>query len=338
MIIRPDFFTHWKTKGLITMLDDPAAPIYIQKLWLHCELSKKWVFDHLPTWAVKSICEYDGDAEVLDRALVEIGWIERSGDTVTVVGWAEHNAQLIQRWNAGAKGGRPRKPVDNRPVSGAKPGGNRRQKQGGKTPENIPKTDPEKESIKVSKPVEPITPPEPVDNSSTAVGDGVTGKEVKNRPKTGRLPTDNRPRTGSKPIDNIDTKDNTDTHPPNPPPGGKPERRSKSKKRFNPKTVELSEFIDRDVWIAWVEHRDAKRRPITEHGVRLLMRKLEPFREDANRLLNRSIERGWTGVVFEEDVPPTPLARSQLTEDEAIQTQLDAGYDVPPELRIGGRK
>lgn len=340
MIIRPDFFTHWKTKALVTRLDDPAAPIYVQKLWLHCELSKKWVFDNLPTWAVASICDFAGDAAVLDAALVEIGWITREGDQVIVEGWDEHNAQLVQRWEAGAKGGRPRKPERNRGGTGEEP----RQNQGKKAPRK--ELDPAPEitepqsahsgSEENSKPANPRSTV-PVDNSGSGAVDDGSSDSAGLAKITGQKPGNNRAETGAKPIDDIDDIDTN--NPPNPPAGGKSERRPSSKKRFNPKTVELSEFIDRAVWIAWVEHRNAKRRPITEHGVRLLMRKLEPFREDANRLLNRSIERGWTGVVFEEDVPPAPLARSQLTEDEAIQTQLDAGYDsIPPELRIGGQK
>lgn len=94
---------------LIKELDDPAAPLYLIRLWSHCQGSKGAKFDNLPAVAVAMICEYDGDPEKLNAALINARWLSRDGDSIEVLGWEKHNAQLIANWENGRKGGRPRK-------------------------------------------------------------------------------------------------------------------------------------------------------------------------------------------------------------------------------------
>lgn len=108
MIVDPDFLDHWKTQMLIDTLDDPCAPLYVIRLWAHCQTRRGWVFD-IPIAGVKSICKFAGDAEALNQALIECEFLAREDRQVTVVGWDEHNSTLIANWANGKKGGRPPK-------------------------------------------------------------------------------------------------------------------------------------------------------------------------------------------------------------------------------------
>ena len=108
MIVDPDFLDHWKTQMLIDMLEDQCAPLYLIRLWGHCQNRKEWIFNGLPVHGVKAICRYQGDAEKLENALIQCGFLERECDQVTVVGWEERNATLIANWENGSKGGRPK--------------------------------------------------------------------------------------------------------------------------------------------------------------------------------------------------------------------------------------
>lgn len=118
MIIDPDFADHWKTRVLVDLLGaDEAAPVYLIRLWAHCQLRRAWVFNGVTPAALKAICRYQGDAGAFDAAMVESGFVSRDATgTLTVVGWDEYNASLIANWNNGKRGGRPlkaKKPIDN---------------------------------------------------------------------------------------------------------------------------------------------------------------------------------------------------------------------------------
>lgn len=108
MIVDPDFLGHWRTRMLADMLEDECAPIYIIRLWGHCQSRRGWVFDGMPVQATKAICHYQGDAKHFEKALIECGFLSRQGDRITVVGWDEHNATLIANWTNGKRGGRPK--------------------------------------------------------------------------------------------------------------------------------------------------------------------------------------------------------------------------------------
>lgn len=108
MIVDPDFLDHWRTRMLVDMLEDELAPLYIIRLWGHCQNRRGWVFDGMPVHATKAICRYPGDAEVFEKALVDCGFLSRQDDEITIVGWDEHNASLIANWTNGRRGGRPK--------------------------------------------------------------------------------------------------------------------------------------------------------------------------------------------------------------------------------------
>lgn len=108
MIVDPDFFDHWRTRMVADMLQDPLAPVYIMRLWAHCQNRKGDVFD-IPAAGLKALCQCTGDAQALEDALIAAEYISRDGLTVTVTGWAEKNAALLAAWENGNKGGRPKK-------------------------------------------------------------------------------------------------------------------------------------------------------------------------------------------------------------------------------------
>jgi hypothetical protein len=127
MIITPDFPDHWKTRMLVDLLGgDEMAPVYLIRLWGHCQNQKKSHFKALPPQALKAICHYHGKANELEEALTAAGYIERGkNNSVTVRGWSEMNASLIAAWDNGLRGGRPRK-NNNPSKTQAKPTGNPR--------------------------------------------------------------------------------------------------------------------------------------------------------------------------------------------------------------------
>lgn len=108
MIVDPDFLDHWRTGMVIDALGDPMAPIYIMRLWAHCQERRSDSFA-MPTRGLKAQCKFPGDAEAFEAALTEAGFVERDGATIHVCGWAEKNASLLAAWENGARGGRPPK-------------------------------------------------------------------------------------------------------------------------------------------------------------------------------------------------------------------------------------
>ena len=108
MIVDPDFFDHWRTRMVADALQDSMAPVYIMRLWGHCQNRKGDVFD-IPAAGIKALCQFAGDAQALEDALISAEYMERDGLTITVTGWAEKNSALLAAWENGHKGGRPRK-------------------------------------------------------------------------------------------------------------------------------------------------------------------------------------------------------------------------------------
>lgn len=124
MIVDPDFLDHWRTRMVADILSDEMGPLYLIRLWGHCQERKADRFV-MPVRGLKAQCRFQGDAELFEKALSEAGFIQRDGDTVIVVGWAEKNASLIAAWGNGSKGGRPKnKPAENPRETHGLPSGN----------------------------------------------------------------------------------------------------------------------------------------------------------------------------------------------------------------------
>ncbi len=134
MIIQPDFPEHWKTRLLVKITSDESAPLAVVRLWAHCQHSRRDKFPDMTPAQLASVCHWDNRKPACHVALVKAGFVER----LTPKGfrahqWSEHNAQLLQKWQAGQKGGRPPtpenpneigdsgKPTDNRPLTAPKP-------------------------------------------------------------------------------------------------------------------------------------------------------------------------------------------------------------------------
>lgn len=109
MIIDPDFLDHWRTQQLIDELGgDELAPIYILRIWSHCQRRKSDVFN-IPLSGLKALCKYKGDAQTLSNALILCKVIEVDSGNIFITGFREFNAQLFAAWANGAKGGRPKR-------------------------------------------------------------------------------------------------------------------------------------------------------------------------------------------------------------------------------------
>lgn len=116
MIVDPDFCDHWKTRMLVGLLDgDEAAPVYVLRLWAHCQNRRQDRFPNLSPEALKALCRFPGDAAKLLAALVETGFVRRDGRDLVASNWSEYNASLIAAWKNGTRGGRPPKGPPNAP-------------------------------------------------------------------------------------------------------------------------------------------------------------------------------------------------------------------------------
>lgn len=123
MIVHPDFFDHWKTKAVIKKLKDPAAPIYVQRLWAHCQKMRTSQFA-MSDDALKWICDFPGEGSALREAMKTCRFILQNPDEptgFTVHQWEQHNASLINSWVNGQKGGRCKEPTGYPPAAQTNP-------------------------------------------------------------------------------------------------------------------------------------------------------------------------------------------------------------------------
>ena len=119
MLIQPDFPDHWKTLRFIRELDGDANGVsYLLRLWGHCQNQKQSSFD-MPCYAIAGICRYQGSPGDFERILESCGYIKRDGDSVKILGFDEHNSNMVVKWKNGKHGGRPKKADSNnlKPVS-----------------------------------------------------------------------------------------------------------------------------------------------------------------------------------------------------------------------------
>ena len=116
MIIQPDFLDHYKTVMLCDMLDDPCAPLYLIRLWGHCQNRKTHRFDWVNPIKLKAVCKSPHDADLFHSSMIECGFLRiESGETVAHE-WDSINASLIANWENGKKGGRPKNKTQTKPM------------------------------------------------------------------------------------------------------------------------------------------------------------------------------------------------------------------------------
>lgn len=126
MIVTSGFLGHWKTQLLINLLNDPASPCYLIRLWANCYERKTPLFEptKLNPAILKAITHSQADKEVLWNAFVVAGFLDLHKDgTIEAHGFYDANAQIIANWGNGKKGGRPakEKPTENPPVTHSEP-------------------------------------------------------------------------------------------------------------------------------------------------------------------------------------------------------------------------
>lgn len=108
MIVDPDFPDHWKTRLLVDCLDgDAAAPVYVLRLWAHCQNRRTHIFHNITTAALKALCRYPGHPNKLEAGLSASGFVRRAAGVLIVHEWERYNASLIAAWKNGSLGGRP---------------------------------------------------------------------------------------------------------------------------------------------------------------------------------------------------------------------------------------
>lgn len=115
--------------GVLTDLlgGDPQAPVYVIRLWSHCNMKKGWQFPELPADILRAICKAGQQHKpgLFFDSMMRAGFVAENGSGFDVPTFAEHNAQLLANWINGPKGGRPTK---NNPV--VNPGANQSKTQG----------------------------------------------------------------------------------------------------------------------------------------------------------------------------------------------------------------
>ncbi|MFZ1074060.1 MAG: hypothetical protein WAO21_11590, partial [Verrucomicrobiia bacterium] len=108
MIVQPDFPEHWKTRRLVEITGDESAPMAVIRLWAHCQHNRRWNFPDMTPAQLASICYWGNRKPACHVALTKTRFVDRlKPKGFAARQWNEHNKQLIQRWHAGEKGGRP---------------------------------------------------------------------------------------------------------------------------------------------------------------------------------------------------------------------------------------
>lgn len=109
-------------------------------------------------------------------------------------------------------------------------------------------------------------------------------------------------------------------------------------------TIELPEWLPREAWNDWADHRKKIKSAMTPRAAELSIEKLAEYREQGfspGRVINNAIERGWRGLFTSGLTPdlkqPTqskPGASGDFRGKSYTGTAID---DLPPDLRDAAR-
>ena len=86
---------------------------------------------------------------------------------------------------------------------------------------------------------------------------------------------------------------------------------------------ELPNWIDPEIWSAYIENRKKLKAPMTDHAKKLTISKLEKQIEQANDMLNQSILNGWKGV-FDLKEDQSNETRQRTSKPSLAQRATDA--------------
>jgi len=139
MIVEPDFLDHWKTRLLVNELADELGPLYVIRLWSHCQMRRAHKLKNVSAQALKAICRFPGDHDKFEAALSLATFVKREDDAIIVCGWKEKNAKLLANWVNGKRGGRKKKEEPN-----ANPPGTQTEPNGNPTPSSVRRGSPDK--------------------------------------------------------------------------------------------------------------------------------------------------------------------------------------------------
>ena len=67
-------------------------------------------------------------------------------------------------------------------------------------------------------------------------------------------------------------------------------------KKKKKETFHVPSWLDENIWLAFVEHRQKLKSPMTDRAKTLIINKLEKQKEKANEIISQSIENGWKGI------------------------------------------
>ena len=108
-------------------------------------------------------------------------------------------------------------------------------------------------------------------------------------------------------------------------------------KNIRKKERTYSEFslpsdIEPKTWEAFLEMRKAMKKPLTEYGKSLILKKLNDIPQDKNKVLEQSISHNWIGVFELKDtngtkpaLAPTPIRPTTRRDEEQWEEQLKRG-------------
>ena len=122
---------------LVDLSGDPASPLYVLRLWAHCQQRRTARFTGLAPSSLKAICRAGAlEANKLRSILLQCGFIRADGDLTIVHDWEATNASLIRSWENGKKGGRsPKNPQETRGLPSGNPHGTDKSRQDKKSSE-----------------------------------------------------------------------------------------------------------------------------------------------------------------------------------------------------------
>lgn len=105
--------------------------------------------------------------------------------------------------------------------------------------------------------------------------------------------------------------------------------------------VELPDWMPKDSWQDWCDHRKAIKSPLTPRAAELSIEKLAEFRErghEPKAVIELAIERGWRGLFEPTGRPPPPAAKPSAAADFRGKTYVATPIDqLPPHLRDAAR-
>lgn len=119
-------------------------------------------------------------------------------------------------------------------------------------------------------------------------------------------------------------------------PQAKTKPATKKKPTFTANEYPIPNFIQKEVWIAYNEMRNNKKKPATEYACKLLVDKLTEWHNaglDIHQSINKSIVEGWTDVYQ----PKTRIQQASQSPANKIRTTPDplavnAKWDVPTQM------